>query len=1215
MMRSFSRSGRTFPLAAQVRIFPPRSTHAGLKLGGTLLAGWLLGTSSLASAAPNACGVPADGRVACTPAGNPYPTGIEYFPSQDLTIDVLPGVRVTNFGGEFGNQSGIVLNSQIPGVDGTVLTARDVEIQSLRSRGIMVQVDGVATIDNQATVFGRNFILYAQGTSATVVNSGALSGTGTSFDIGQGIYAAGLQGTATVVNSGSIQMSDVFGQVAIVAGTNGGDISVSNSGTIVADVPTFFRSARGIDAFFFSNATSQGAITIDSAGSVWVRAGALAAAIQATGQGNITVNAGGTIEATGSRAVGISVGDANGFGEINVTAANVTVTARPAAAQQAVSGVGIGAVSATGNVSVTSGLLNAQGDNIIGIDARTGSGNIVIASGTIRTAGANSGGIVAATPTGNISITGGSVTSDGPNSAGIRATGGSGSVQAGADAISTANVNSGGIVATGGSGPVSVTSGTITTTGGGSAGITATSGSGAVAVTAASVATAGLDSGGIKAASDAGAVTLQAGTIATAAEGSAGIFANSGTGAVSIVAGNVSTLGANSNAVIAEGRTVAITAQKAAAAGAGSFGISATGRDGVSLTVGSASALDREAVLGVSANGSVAATVSGAVTSATGDALRLAAATNGSLTVAAGGSLGGGRNGVLIEAAGPIAITNAGTVTGGSGLAVDARGGAATVASSGTIDGGVRLTANADRIDNSGTWNVRAASDLGAGDDTLVNSGTLNLLAVLNLGAGGDLLSNTGTMSMASDLQFGTGSDRLENGGTLRFSAAGPQVLTLGGLETLQNSGLVDLRNGRVGEALVLPGAFVGSGASRLGLDISAQGADQLQVGSASGSTQIVLTGADPSLTLGPGIVLVQASSASAPDAFTLADGAIQSILFEATLVYDPASFGFVLSGAPRELLFRLTRIQAAARGLWAASSDAWGAQLRHARDSVGTSGGEDRSRLWLQLFGSTGRHKGESSFDVMGTEAIVDVGFDQEIIGGQAGLDILGSAAGGFVLGVTAGYAGSDADFRTGGGTVDAEAVNGGVYAGWRSGGFFLNALGKVDSIVRGSAAAPDGFDVDLRGHSVGLSAETGYRAGFGNWFVEPTARLSYTRTSLDGFELPGVDVSFEDEDVLVGEVGLRAGAAVPLAGSGTLVFYGGANYVTTLSGEDRTSLSNETTSLLFEDAIGEEHVEGMLGARLAGAGRLSAFVEGSGAFGDERETYTLRLGLSRRF
>ncbi len=115
-----------------------------------------------------------------------------------------------------------------------------------------------------------------------------------------------------------------------------------------------------------------------------------------------------------------------------------------------------------------------------------------------------------------------------------------------------------------------------------------------------------------------------------------------------------------------------------------------------------------------------------------------------------------------------------------------------------TINGRILLTANGDTVNNSGIFNANSSSDFGAGADVFNNSGTLRVLG--------------------------------------QSATAG--TVTLTGLETFNNSGLVDLRNGHVGDVLALPGTYTGTGAAQLGLDVnlgtSTFTGDQLRVGGAA---------------------------------------------------------------------------------------------------------------------------------------------------------------------------------------------------------------------------------------------------------------------------------------------------------------------------------------------------------------------------------------------
>ncbi|MEV9006474.1 autotransporter outer membrane beta-barrel domain-containing protein, partial [Klebsiella pneumoniae] len=93
------------------------------------------------------------------------------------------------------------------------------------------------------------------------------------------------------------------------------------------------------------------------------------------------------------------------------------------------------------------------------------------------------------------------------------------------------------------------------------------------------------------------------------------------------------------------------------------------------------------------------------------------------------------------------------------------------------------------------------------------------------------------------------GTDLFVNTGIVSVLAGASRAATVAllGLDRFENrGGLIDLRNGHVGDQLVLPGDYVGSAGARLGLDVRLSGdgaADTLVVkGAATGKTSIVLT-------------------------------------------------------------------------------------------------------------------------------------------------------------------------------------------------------------------------------------------------------------------------------------------------------------------------------------------------------------------------------------
>src|SRR6185503_1338526 len=83
---------------------------------------------------------------------------------------------------------------------------------------------------------------------------------------------------------------------------------------------------------------------------------------------------------------------------------------------------------------------------------------------------------------------------------------------------------------------------------------------------------------------------------------------------------------------------------------------------------------------------------------------------------------------------------------------------------------------------------------------------------------------------------FGAGTDTFNNNNLVQ-SLNGAAVFA--GLENFNNAGRMEMRNGSVTDSLNVTGAFVGSGASNLGVDanVSTRHADVLITGAATGST------------------------------------------------------------------------------------------------------------------------------------------------------------------------------------------------------------------------------------------------------------------------------------------------------------------------------------------------------------------------------------------
>jgi hypothetical protein len=176
--------------------------------------------------------------------------------------------------------------------------------------------------------------------------------------------------------------------------------------------------------------------------------------------------------------------------------------------------------------------------------------------------------------------------------------------------------------------------------------------------------------------------------------------------------------------------------------------------------------------------------------------------------------------------------------------------------------------------------------------DTVTNDKTVDLITSVDFGAGDDLLTNTGTI-------------------TIGAKATSPVKVTLFSLDALKNSGLIDLRNGHVGDVLTVSGNYRGSDSAHLGLDVGPDGADRLVVESvANGATAITLGGVSAKtavLTGDKGPVLIQAGAGSKEDAFTIENNEIGLIHYG--LVFDAKANTYRLNGVAGRRAYEALKI------------------------------------------------------------------------------------------------------------------------------------------------------------------------------------------------------------------------------------------------------------------------------------------------------------------
>ncbi|MBO9543560.1 autotransporter outer membrane beta-barrel domain-containing protein [Caulobacter sp.] len=472
-------------------------------------------------------------------------------------------------------------------------------------------------------------------------------------------------------------------------------------------------------------------------------------------------------------------------------------------------------------------------------------------------------------------------------------------------------------------------------------------------------------------------------------------------------------------------------------------------------------------------------------------------------------------------------------------------------------------------------------------DDNITNDKTVDLVESVDFGAGSDLVTNFGTITVGAN-------------------ATAPTQVTLIGLDLLKNGGLVDLRNGHVGDVLTLPDDYNGSSKARLGLDVSASGADRLVVGDiANGKTAIVLGGLSAktaTLTGDKGPVLVQAGAGSAKDAFSVENAEIGFIRY--SIVQDTGASGvtYRLKGVAGQRTYEMLKVSESVRDLWRQSADVWSSHVAGLRDAGHDASG---AGVWGQAYG--GRLERD---DKVGTVAL---DYQQTTYGGQMGVDLINAGMDDrrILLGLTGGYADARQRFSgLAGQEAKLQVANFGGYVALTHGGFFVNALAKVDRQSIKVSNGPDALKTDFDGTAYGAQLEAGLRSGGDGAAYEQLLSVNYVSARLDDADVFSQKLDFDNATGFIAKLGVR-GSVQGEALGGVFTTYGAAfvghdftikNGLTLVSGDQSEHLSKDGGRTFGQLTAGVSY-------RVASS--VVTFVEGTGEGGGGRSGGSLRLGM----
>ena len=701
---------------------------------------------------------------------------------------------------------------------------------------------------------------------------------------------------------------------------------------------------------------------------------------------------------------------------------------------------------------------------------------------------------------------------------------------------------------------------------------------GPVDVDAGNVDTDGGNSPGIVVDGGEGPIDVDFDTIDTDGPNSPGVDV-SGTGPINVGGGNVDTSGPNSPGVIVAGTDdpVTITTGTIVTRGPDSDGINVTTTTGNQTILAGPITVTGLRSDGIDADASGCATVDitarGPITATQGTGIDASSACAVRVTTLPGAPVSGSVAGINAVSGTGATIIIGDTLSSSSGPALNVDGASATVT-----------------IQPTGTLNGRF--DLTNANDTLTNAGRINATQSSSFGGGTDLLTNTGT---------------------IRADGA----ITFAGLETLTNSGLIDMRDGAANDSLTIPGAYNGTGSARLGVDVGAgTAADRLVVGgAATGSTQVLIAGLDGRFV--NGAVVVDAGAGTSATAFSANPGSIG--LTDYSLAFNAGTNDFAVFGTPSATAVGASLLAQGAREIFYRGNDAVGAHLASAGAGSGGTGTEARDvqpplsrAFWVQGFGLVQERDATLDATPFGQARSYSLDSQQDWFGLQLGADLVGGAGG--VFGLTAGYIGSALKLKDTPLRNKYEAANVGVYGRFAFGPAFINGLVKYEKYWLDVKDSTIGLNSDTKGHSYGGWVEAGVRFGSDSFFVEPSASIEYAKIKLKGFTALSTGFAFDEDDGLRGKAGARVGTVFD-NGPSVVTGYAKGQVIHEFNGEDRLVLSNSGNLLAFDNPRPETYGRATVGIEVVMDVPVRGFIEGSLDFANGVSGGGARGGISVAF
>jgi autotransporter family porin len=271
---------------------------------------------------------------------------------------------------------------------------------------------------------------------------------------------------------------------------------------------------------------------------------------------------------------------------------------------------------------------------------------------------------------------------------------------------------------------------------------------------------------------------------------------------------------------------------------------------------------------------------------------------------------------------------------------------------------------------------------------------------------------------------------------------------------------------------------------------------------------------------------------------------------------------------------------------------------------------------VWVRGAGASLDRDDSESVTVSGQDFRFNLNRNLETIDVQGGIDLgkRGLLADNDILifGALGGFIHSDLDYDNINRIFSFNGGQVGGYATYLRGGLFVDTL--FNAHIMQLETSTIGFPDQLNATTLGVRTDSGYRfGGFnGGAFIEPLATISVNWADIDGFNLGGNKVSFNDDPNVRGRLGLRIGTSMVAWPGLTMEPFVIASLWGNLSDNNQATLVSNGTSFRFEDNLQGVWGEVSPGINFFSAsGNTSVFAKVDVSFGEDIDGIGGKAGM----